>query len=166
RCEIADLLDHGRLMARLAVVDSAGFSRPQDRLAREIHRPSTDPRDQRMRPSILISYDGRNVLVDTTPDFRTQALRAQIARIMKNWTINGETITLTRLPIGLGDELKTKYGNNFKKVLMANEIGDHILSLDEKKLSAGGIFIEAGGPEMLSLNMISGTWTGFEDPHT
>jgi phosphoribosyl 1,2-cyclic phosphate phosphodiesterase len=42
---------------------------------------STDPRDNRLRPSILIGYEGRNVLVDTTPDFRTQALRAKIARI-------------------------------------------------------------------------------------
>ncbi|HTS25212.1 MAG TPA: MBL fold metallo-hydrolase [Bryobacteraceae bacterium] len=39
---------------------------------------STDPRDNRLRPSILISYEGRNVLIDTTPDFRTQALRAGI----------------------------------------------------------------------------------------
>jgi phosphoribosyl 1,2-cyclic phosphate phosphodiesterase len=42
---------------------------------------STDPRDNRLRPSILVSYGGRNVLVDTTPDFRTQALRAAIDRI-------------------------------------------------------------------------------------
>ncbi len=42
---------------------------------------SSDPRDNRLRPSILISYEGRNVLVDTTPDFRTQALRAAIERI-------------------------------------------------------------------------------------
>lgn len=39
---------------------------------------SNDPRDNRLRPSILINYDGRNVLVDTTPDFRAQALRARI----------------------------------------------------------------------------------------
>jgi phosphoribosyl 1,2-cyclic phosphate phosphodiesterase len=39
---------------------------------------STDPRDQRLRPSVLVSYEGRNVLIDTTPDFRTQALRAGI----------------------------------------------------------------------------------------
>jgi phosphoribosyl 1,2-cyclic phosphate phosphodiesterase len=39
---------------------------------------STDPRDNRLRPSILIGYNGHNVLVDTTPDFRTQALRAGI----------------------------------------------------------------------------------------
>jgi phosphoribosyl 1,2-cyclic phosphate phosphodiesterase len=42
---------------------------------------STDPRDKRLRPSILVSYDGRNVLVDTTPDFRFQALRARIERV-------------------------------------------------------------------------------------
>jgi len=42
---------------------------------------STDPRDQRMRPSILLSYGGRNVLIDTTPDFRTQALRYGIERL-------------------------------------------------------------------------------------
>jgi phosphoribosyl 1,2-cyclic phosphate phosphodiesterase len=42
---------------------------------------SNDPRDNRLRPSVLVSYDGRNVLVDTTPDFRTQALRAAIQRI-------------------------------------------------------------------------------------
>ncbi|MBZ5578428.1 MAG: MBL fold metallo-hydrolase [Acidobacteriia bacterium] len=39
---------------------------------------SQDPHDNRLRPSILISYDGHNVLVDTTPDFRFQALRAKI----------------------------------------------------------------------------------------
>jgi riboflavin kinase/FMN adenylyltransferase len=42
---------------------------------------SDDPRDRRLRPSILISYGGRNVLIDTTPDFRYQALRAGIERI-------------------------------------------------------------------------------------
>jgi len=39
---------------------------------------SDDPRDKRLRPSILVSYGGHNVLIDTTPDFRTQALRARI----------------------------------------------------------------------------------------
>jgi phosphoribosyl 1,2-cyclic phosphate phosphodiesterase len=42
---------------------------------------STDPRDNRLRPSILVSYEGRNILVDTTPDFRAQALRAHIDRL-------------------------------------------------------------------------------------
>src|SRR5260221_14274306 len=39
---------------------------------------STDPRDNRMRTSVLLSRNGQNVLIDTTPDFRTQALRTGI----------------------------------------------------------------------------------------
>ena len=42
---------------------------------------STDPRDNRLRPSILIRYAGHGILIDTTPDFRAQALRAPIERI-------------------------------------------------------------------------------------
>jgi phosphoribosyl 1,2-cyclic phosphate phosphodiesterase len=42
---------------------------------------STDPRDNRLRPSILVRYAGHGILVDTTPDFRAQALRAPIERI-------------------------------------------------------------------------------------
>jgi len=37
---------------------------------------SEDPRDKRLRPSVLVSYGGRHVLIDTSPDFRAQALRA------------------------------------------------------------------------------------------
>jgi phosphoribosyl 1,2-cyclic phosphate phosphodiesterase len=39
---------------------------------------SPDPRDKRLRPSILVAYEGHNVVIDTTPDFRTQMLRAQV----------------------------------------------------------------------------------------
>ena len=42
---------------------------------------SADPRDKRLRPSVLVRYGGRTVVVDTTPDFRTQALREKIDRI-------------------------------------------------------------------------------------
>ncbi len=42
---------------------------------------SSDERDKRLRPSILIRCGGLNVVVDTTPDFRQQALRAGIDRV-------------------------------------------------------------------------------------
>ncbi len=42
---------------------------------------SSDPHDNRTRPSILLSASGRNVVIDTTPDFRFQALRAGIERL-------------------------------------------------------------------------------------
>jgi phosphoribosyl 1,2-cyclic phosphate phosphodiesterase len=42
---------------------------------------SADPRDNRTRPSVLLSFDGRNIVIDTTPDFRFQALRAGMSRL-------------------------------------------------------------------------------------
>jgi phosphoribosyl 1,2-cyclic phosphate phosphodiesterase len=42
---------------------------------------SSDPRDNRLRPSILVTHGERNILIDTTPDFRTQALRARISHL-------------------------------------------------------------------------------------
>jgi phosphoribosyl 1,2-cyclic phosphate phosphodiesterase len=42
---------------------------------------SDDPHDRRTRPSVLIEYAGKVVLIDTTPDFREQAIREQISRI-------------------------------------------------------------------------------------
>ncbi|MGC1476957.1 MAG: MBL fold metallo-hydrolase [Terriglobales bacterium] len=49
---------------------------------------STDPRDRRTRPSVMISYrdphdndHAHHVLIDTTPDFREQALREKITQL-------------------------------------------------------------------------------------
>ncbi|MGB2668320.1 MAG: bifunctional riboflavin kinase/FAD synthetase [Candidatus Acidiferrum sp.] len=42
---------------------------------------SLDPRDKRLRPSLLLSRAGQNVVIDTGPDFRTQALRANLDRL-------------------------------------------------------------------------------------
>jgi len=42
---------------------------------------SPDPRDKRLRPSILIQYQGRNIVIDTTPDFRQQVLRAGLEKL-------------------------------------------------------------------------------------
>jgi phosphoribosyl 1,2-cyclic phosphate phosphodiesterase len=42
---------------------------------------STDPHDKRTRPSILLTYNGRNVLIDTTPDFREQAIREHVRHL-------------------------------------------------------------------------------------
>jgi phosphoribosyl 1,2-cyclic phosphate phosphodiesterase len=42
---------------------------------------SDNPFNKRTRPSVLLRYDDRSVVIDTTPDFRTQALRADLRRL-------------------------------------------------------------------------------------
>ena len=42
---------------------------------------STDPHDNRTRPSVLLTRDGRHAVIDTTPDFRQQALRVGLERL-------------------------------------------------------------------------------------
>ena len=42
--------------------------------------PFTDPHDKRTRPSIMLEYGGKVVLIDTTPDFYEQAVRENIRR--------------------------------------------------------------------------------------
>lgn len=42
---------------------------------------STDARDRRTRPSVVISYQGHQVLVDTTPELRLQCVAHRVNRI-------------------------------------------------------------------------------------
>ena len=42
---------------------------------------STDSRNRRTRPSVWIEYAGHSVLIDTTPDFREQAIRENIRSV-------------------------------------------------------------------------------------
>jgi len=42
---------------------------------------SSDSRDKRTRPSVLLEANGRVVVIDTTPDFRQQALRQGMERL-------------------------------------------------------------------------------------
>lgn len=42
---------------------------------------SSDPRDKRLRTSILITTDNKNIVIDTGPDFRQQMLRAKIKHL-------------------------------------------------------------------------------------
>ena len=42
---------------------------------------SSDPRDKRLRSSVLVDYEGLRILVDAGPDFRQQMLRAGITHV-------------------------------------------------------------------------------------
>lgn len=42
---------------------------------------SADPRDKRSRPSVVVSYAGKNVLIDTSPELRLQAVAHRLDRV-------------------------------------------------------------------------------------
>ncbi len=42
---------------------------------------SSDPRNRRLRPSLLVRWGEHNVVIDTGPDFREQALAADISKL-------------------------------------------------------------------------------------
>jgi putative ABC transport system permease protein len=70
------------------------------------------------------------------------------------------------LQLPMGAVLKNNYQHYFKHILLGWWIGGYTLSTDDKKLTKTGEYIEPGGPEMLSLEMISGTYACLKDPHS
>lgn len=42
---------------------------------------STDPRDKRMRTSVLVRTNGQEILIDVSPDFRMQAIRENLSSV-------------------------------------------------------------------------------------
>lgn len=63
-------------------------------------------------------------------------------------------------------ELKANYKENFKHIVMASWDVDNILSAGDKKLSRTGLYMDADAPEMLTLKMINGSWSGLKDPYS
>ena len=63
-------------------------------------------------------------------------------------------------------ELKANYKENFKHIVMASWDIDNILSAGDKKLSRTGLYMDSDAPEMLTLKMLYGSWSGLKDPYS
>ena len=88
----------------------------------------------------------------------------RIARVIQNVTNNGEVQTWNSVPYPLAEELRKNYGSDFKHVVMGAGAGDHVLSLEDKKLTRRGIYFEKGAIEMFSLKMLQGNRNSLDDP--
>jgi putative ABC transport system permease protein len=88
----------------------------------------------------------------------------EVAIVLQNNTVDGKIETWTSQSYQLGAELRNSYGNHFKHVVMSSFPASSILAHQEKTFSAVGSFMEADGPEVLSLQMIHGTRTALKDP--
>jgi putative ABC transport system permease protein len=88
----------------------------------------------------------------------------RIAQVEQNVNNNGEVQTWSPTPYPLAAELRKNYNSDFKHVVVSTGAGLHLLSADDKKLRASGMFIEADGPIMFSLHMLQGNINGLQDP--
>jgi putative ABC transport system permease protein len=90
----------------------------------------------------------------------------RIARVMQNQNFNGEISTEFSNPAVLSQEIRNKYGSDFKYVLQSSWNSQHTLAYGEKKLLKSGSFIETGIVEMLSLKIIKGMGNELKEPYS
>ncbi|OQP64164.1 ABC transporter permease [Niastella vici] len=90
----------------------------------------------------------------------------RIAQVMQRASFNGKLVTQTANPALMGPAIKEGYGSDFKHVLQASWVGGHLVTYNNKPFNKTGLYIEPGGPDMLSLQMIKGTKDALNDPYS
>ncbi len=88
----------------------------------------------------------------------------RIVAVMQHQTFNGVKGTQTANPYLLGEEIRNKYGSDFKYVIMCSWPYKHVLAYNNNAISQIGNFFEPDFPEMLTLKMLKGTRAGLKDP--
>ena len=91
---------------------------------------------------------------------------SSIVRIMERVTVNGEVKTGRYLSLPVAPEIRKLYANDFKHVVRSSFVEQHTLANGETKINNTGVFIEAAGPEMLTLKMIKGIRNGLTDSYS
>jgi len=87
-----------------------------------------------------------------------------LAQVMLTQTFNGQTGTGHAIAIPLANELRTKYGSNFKNVTLASWNQGFILSNGgDKKISKSGMWVQPAFPGMLGLHMLKGSINALND---
>ena len=89
----------------------------------------------------------------------------RLAQVMTTYIDNdGKMETGSAVCMPIGNELRTKYGSDFKSISMASWNFSHILTVGEKKISADGMWVESNFPSMFSFRMLKGNGNSLSDP--
>ncbi|MEO7960367.1 MAG: ABC transporter permease, partial [Ginsengibacter sp.] len=91
--------------------------------------------------------------------------RNELAQVMTTFIDNdgkGETGQAVSMPIG--DELRSKYGSDFKNIAMASWNFGHVLAVGDKKIPGKGMWVEANFPSMFTLKILKGDINALDDP--
>lgn len=88
----------------------------------------------------------------------------RIAQVMQSQILNSEVRTAEKLPIPLGEKLKTTYGDNFDKVVLSTRSENHILAFGENKITTTGRYMQSEAPDMFTLKVLQGSDEGLKEP--
>ena len=91
----------------------------------------------------------------------------QLAQVMTTFIDNdGKMETGQAVCMPIGDELRSKFGSDFKNISMASWNFGHVLAVDDKKITANGMWVEPNFPSMFSVRMLKGNINALSDPST
>ena len=88
-------------------------------------------------------------------------------RIAQVWALwSGHKGAQRQLPAPVVDELRSKFGSNFKRIVMSSMTHKHILSLDQKKLIKPGNFMDPEVLKLFSIHLLKGGPSALNDPRS
>src|SRR5688572_4122808 len=90
----------------------------------------------------------------------------RIAQVRVLQSLNGESGSDGSNAIPAGQALRTGYSDLFKRVAFVSWNNSHQINLDDKLISASGVWTETDFTSMFSLKMKEGTYETFRDPST
>jgi len=98
---------------------------------------------------------------------RYHAKHDRLAQVMTTFFDDkGKMETGQAVCMPIGDELRTKFGSDFKNVTMASWNFGHVLAVDDKKITASGMWVEPNFPSMFTVRMLKGNINALSDPST
>ncbi len=90
----------------------------------------------------------------------------RLAWVMQNQSFEGEIRTWQSQALQLAPELRSNYETYFEHVSMVSFPQGRALRKDDKALTKTGLFMEPVAPEMLTLQMLSGTQQSLAEPNS
>ncbi|MBV9963482.1 MAG: ABC transporter permease [Parafilimonas sp.] len=89
----------------------------------------------------------------------------QLAQVMTTfYDDDGKMETGQAVCMPIGDELRSKYGSDFKNISMSSWNFGHVLVVGETKITSTGLWVESNFPSMFSCKMLNGNINALSDP--
>ncbi len=88
----------------------------------------------------------------------------RIAQVWQLWSSGKQA--QWQLPAAVADELRAKFGSDFKRVVKSSRTSEHVFAVGDKKLVKSGNFMEPEGLELFSVPMLQGDHNGLKEPNS